>query len=258
MIDSPETLKARLTWITLYQQTQNAGLVCRRCGISRPTLRKWWRRFSEQGEEGLRSCSRRRKTLPERKLSFLQEQAVLDLRKKRRLGPKRLQSELDRQHHIHLSTSTLWHALKRNNVSATLRPRRRLFTPKRYFLSTPGERVQIDSCKIGTGLYQFTAIDDCTRLRVLGLYSNHQAASAIDFVSKRVCKELPFPIQRIQTDRGSEFMAEAFQQLLQEQKIKFRPTPPRSPHLNGKVERSQQTDRIEFWGGADRAVPIFL
>jgi len=46
-------------------------------------------------------------------------------------------------------------------------------------------------------------------------------------------------------------MAEAFQQLLLEQKIKFRPTPPRSPHLNGKVERSQQTDRIEFWGGAD-------
>ena len=42
MIDSPETLKARLTWITLYQQTQNAGLVCRRCGISRPTLRKWF------------------------------------------------------------------------------------------------------------------------------------------------------------------------------------------------------------------------
>jgi len=46
-------------------------------------------------------------------------------------------------------------------------------------------------------------------------------------------------------------MAEAFQQLRQEQKIKFRPTPPRSPHLNGKVERSQQTDGIEFWGGAD-------
>ena len=45
MTDSPETLKARLTWITLYQQTQNAGLVCRRrCGISRPTLRarKWF------------------------------------------------------------------------------------------------------------------------------------------------------------------------------------------------------------------------
>lgn len=29
--------------------------------------------------------------------------------------------------------------------------------------------------------------------------------------------------------------------------IKFRPIPPRSPHLNGKVERSQLTDKIEFW-----------
>ena len=29
--------------------------------------------------------------------------------------------------------------------------------------------------------------------------------------------------------------------------IKFRPTPPRSPYLNGKVERSQLTDLQEFW-----------
>ena len=29
--------------------------------------------------------------------------------------------------------------------------------------------------------------------------------------------------------------------------IKFRPTRPRSPHLNGKVERSQKTDKIEFY-----------
>src|SRR5438876_82955 len=29
--------------------------------------------------------------------------------------------------------------------------------------------------------------------------------------------------------------------------IKFRPIPPRSPHLNGKVERSQLTDLTEFW-----------
>ena len=32
--------KARLGWVKLYQQTGDAGLVCRRCGISRPTLRK--------------------------------------------------------------------------------------------------------------------------------------------------------------------------------------------------------------------------
>ncbi|MCT4697192.1 MAG: integrase core domain-containing protein [Candidatus Cardinium sp.] len=29
--------------------------------------------------------------------------------------------------------------------------------------------------------------------------------------------------------------------------IKFRPIKPKSPHLNGKVERSQQTDKVEFY-----------
>jgi transposase InsO family protein len=33
--------------------------------------------------------------------------------------------------------------------------------------------------------------------------------------------------------------------------IKFRPIRPRSPHLNGKVERSQMTDKIEFYPTVD-------
>ncbi|WP_435370220.1 helix-turn-helix domain-containing protein, partial [Acinetobacter indicus] len=30
-----------------FRSIVDAGLVCRRCGISRPTLRKWWKRYSE-------------------------------------------------------------------------------------------------------------------------------------------------------------------------------------------------------------------
>lgn len=37
--------------------------------------------------------------------------------------------------------------------------------------------------------------------------------------------------------------------------IKFRPNKPRSLHLNGKVERSQQTDLHEFWATVDLADP---
>jgi len=37
---NPE-IKKRLTWIKLFEATGDAGLTCRRCGISRPTLRKW-------------------------------------------------------------------------------------------------------------------------------------------------------------------------------------------------------------------------
>jgi hypothetical protein len=41
--------------------------------------------------------------------------------------------------------------------------------PQRYSRSLPGDRVQMDTMKVGAGRFQYTAIDDCTRLRVLGL-----------------------------------------------------------------------------------------
>jgi hypothetical protein len=58
-------------------------------------------------------------------------------------------------------------------------------------------------------------------------------------------------IQRIQTDRGTEFFAEEVQCRLMDEAIRFRPIPPRSPHLNGKVERAQRTVLEEFWAAAD-------
>jgi hypothetical protein len=108
----------------------------------------------------------------------------------------------------------------------------------------------MDTCKIASGLYQYTAIDDCTRIRVLALYKRRSAANSLLFLEK-VIEEFPFPIQRIQTDRGREFFAYAFQEKLMEYGIKFRPLKPASPHLNGKVERSQRTDLEEFYATVD-------
>src|SRR4051812_29410477 len=85
-----------------------------------------------------------------------------------------------------------------------------------------------------------------TALRVLVLYKRRSAANSLLFLEK-VIKEFPFPIQRIQTDRGREFFAYAFQEKLMEYGIKFRPLKPASPHLNGKVERSQRIDLEEFY-----------
>jgi putative transposase len=64
----------------------------------------------------------------------------------------------------------------------------------------------MDTCKIAPGIYQYTAIDDCTRYRVLGIYSRRNSKNSINFLHK-VIEEMPFPIQRIQTDRGTEFFA---------------------------------------------------
>ncbi len=108
----------------------------------------------------------------------------------------------------------------------------------------------MDTCKIASGLYQYTAIDDCTRYQVLRLYSRRTAANTLLFL-ECVTEEMPFPIQRIQTDRGTEFTAYEVQDRLLEWGIKFRPVRPASPHLNGKVERVQSTDLVEFYSVID-------
>ena len=108
----------------------------------------------------------------------------------------------------------------------------------------------MDTRKIGPGLYQHTAVDDCTRIRVLALYPRRSASNTLTFLEK-VFEELPFPVQCIQTDRGREFFAYSVQHKLREYGIKFRPVKPASPHLNGKVERSQRTDLEEFYATVD-------
>ncbi len=116
--------------------------------------------------------------------------------------------------------------------------------------------MQIDTMKISTGRFQYTAIDDCTRLRVLGLYPRRTASNAVHFLEQRMIEELPFPIQRVQTDRGGEFFGMGFQETLQRYCIKFRPNRPRAPHRNGKVERAQQTDWMEFYSTVDLEDPL--
>ncbi len=161
-----------------------------------------------------------------------------------------IRSELLRLHSVSLSLATIHKVLKRNRVEPLPKYRRRRRQVKRYNRAVPGDRVQMDVCKVAPGLYQYTAIDDCTRYRVLALYSRRTAANSISFLEKAI-DEMPFPIQRIQTDRGREFFAYRFQEHLLNWGIKFRPIKPRSPYLNGKVERSQRTDLQEFYATVD-------
>jgi transposase InsO family protein len=71
-----------------------------------------------------------------------------------------------------------------------------------------------------------------------------------------VVENMPFPIRRIQTERGREFFAEKVQKQLMIYGIKFRPNKPGSPHLNGKVERSQKTDKSELYPTIDVSVGL--
>ena len=133
--------RQRLAWVQLLDNTQDAEFVCRRCGISRATLRKWVRRYVA-GNVSVR------------------------------------------------------------HEASQLPPRRwRRKAPTRYSRPIPGDRVQVDVCKIGPGLDHYAAIADCTRYRVMGLDPRRAGTHTIAFL-ERVIEEMPFAIQRIQTDRG--------------------------------------------------------
>ncbi len=101
---------------------------------------------------------------------------------------------------------------------------------------------------------QYTAYRDCTRYKVLSIYKRRTANTLI-FLDEAMDR-MPFPIQHIQTDRGQEFFAYGVQQLLKEYGIKFRSIKLASPHLNGKVERSQRTDLDEFYSGNSTTIGI--
>ena len=93
--------------------------------------------------------------------------------------------------------------------------------------------------------YQFTAIDDCTRLRVLRIYPALNQKTAIQFADY-VLQRLPFPVQVIQTDNGPEF-GSSFHYHVLDKGVGHTYIKPRTPRLNGKVERSHRIDAEEFY-----------
>ena len=113
----------------------------------------------------------------------------------------------------------------------------------------PGELIQFDTVHLrplpALERRQFTAIDVVSRCAVVGVRSQATAGTAAAFLDELVAR-MPFPVQAIQVDGGSEFMAD-FETACQTREIALYVLPPRSPKLNGRVERLHGTCRREFW-----------
>lgn len=93
-------VRQRLQWVKLDEESGDAGLVCRRCAISRPTQPKWWKRYQAQSIDDLKNQGRQPHNSPAAPIGSEHEELILKLRGKRRLGSRRIQSELKRLHDI--------------------------------------------------------------------------------------------------------------------------------------------------------------
>ena len=94
-------------------------------------------------------------------------------------------------------------------------------------------------------LKQFTAREVVSRWDVIEAYRRATSITATQFLATWQ-RRMPVPIRAIQVDGGSEFAA-AFEQACQQQGIRLCGLPPRSPKLNGAVERANRTHTDEFY-----------
>jgi transposase len=104
-------VRKRLRWIELFEEVKNQTQVCLKCGISRPTLRKWVGRYQERGLDGLIAQSRRPNTSSAVRISERERKWIAELRA-RGLGSRRIQSELKRTYEFVVSCPTIEKVLK--------------------------------------------------------------------------------------------------------------------------------------------------
>jgi transposase InsO family protein len=121
--------------------------------------------------------------------------------------------------------------------------------PKGYIAKEPGDLVEVDTVDLrpvpGVVLKHFTARDVVSKWDVLGLYSRATANTAAQFLDA-ILARTPNELKAIQVDGGSEFKAD-FEALCEERGLPLFVLPPRSPKLNGCVERGNRTHREEFY-----------
>lgn len=259
--------RKRLKWFDYYRAHEhNASLTCRHFDISRQTFYRWKRRFHPGAHATLenRSCTpkhgrHRTWTTDE----ILAVQHVRTSLASCTWGKAKIQVVLARDGCM-LSVSRVGRILgylKRRGLlhQPVSRPgliRRHLHPrpyavrkPRGYPVLSPGDLVQLDTLDIrplpGRVLKQFTAYDVISRWTIADLHDRATARTARDAL-QAVLDRMPFRVKAIQIDGGSEFMGE-FESACRELGLLLFVLPPRSPKLNGGVERANRTYTDEFW-----------
>jgi transposase InsO family protein len=253
----------RLRALTIYTETGDVKLVCQAFGISRPSLYRWLKRFDPKDLNSLKEESRRpwrvRKPLWSRELV----EAVKALREEYPRWGKDKIAVLVRDQGHEASTSTVRRILrhlkqrgelkepKRRNISAKRRSRRPygVRKPGDYIAQRPGDLVQVDTLDVRpfpwVTLKQFTARDVISKWDVIEARRRATATTAKEFL-ETLEQRMPFKVKALQVDGGSEFYSD-FEEECQRRKIRLFVLPPKSPKLNGCVERAHRTHTEEFY-----------
>jgi len=262
-LELSKNARRRLKWFDYYNShAQNARLTCRYFDISPQTFYRWKKRYNPHRLQSLEERSRRPRHLRQPTAHIELIETVKKLREEYpRCGKDKL---VVREEGFCCSTSMVGRIIRRlkdrgvltepirNHVSAHRRGIRRPYAvrkPRDYQVTQPRDLIQLDTLDIrplpGVVLKHFTARDIISRWDVVNVYSRATAGTAAHFLDK-LEQRMPFTIRAIQVDGGSEFEA-VFEGECQKRNIKLFVLPPRSPKLNGYVERAHRTHTEEFY-----------
>jgi putative transposase len=255
--------RVRLAWMDFCRRCDNVAHTCRHFGISRQTFYRWQRRYDAYDLTSLEEHSHRPRQCRQPTWAFSLEEKVLGLRLQfPRWGKDKLAVLLRRQK-VAISVSMVGRILTRLQQQGRLveAPRsgvpgsRRALRlrpyavrkPREYAASEPVDLVEVDTLDVrplpGVVFKPFTARDVVSRWDVLHTRATAQTATQfLDTLQHR----MRFSIRALQVDGGSEFAAE-FEQACQQRGLHLFVLPPRSPKLNGAVERANRTHTEEFY-----------
>ena len=258
-------INSKLRWLQLRDKGLSIQEIAQVSSISRRTLYFWAHKLTHFGPDGLLDLSRKPKSCS-RAIPKDVIDKIKTIRLETKFGPDKIILRLQKQYGVNTTARSVARILKRLDLT---RKRKRIFVktkfPKKQAI-TAGELVQID-VKYARRfnkrwVYQFTATDDFTRLRLTKFYQEQSNYYAMDFL-KSVIKFFPFKIQAIKTDNASIFTnrytgyqksidpmnprLHALDRLCLEYGIAHYLIDPGKPAQNGKVERSHRTDQEEFY-----------
>ena len=237
-------------------------------GISQATYYRFKKNMETIGIKGLKPQSTRPHNLRRSEINQNIKKVIFKIRKENpTYGKAAIHKIMERDHEIEISESTVGRVITRairlgqieKITYGKTKKRPRIFNKyakrsspelRKQAVGFVGKMVQIDHMSVtspygGPTLKHFTAYDRTTKFAVHEIYSRASSTCAARFLQKAF-EEFPFPILSIQVDGGSEFMKD-FESFCEEKKIPLYILPPRSPKLNGGVERCNRTSRHEFY-----------
>lgn len=242
------------------------SFAARTYGVSLSSVKRWDKRYDGKDWHSLLEGSHRPHSHPKQHTEA-EERLISEIfwEKYKRYGWDGVYEEAKKKGYTR-SLSGMIHAAKRLELVDQGKAKTPHHRNQRYpEILVPGEKVQVDvkevpyNCLRGElrrdkHLYQWTAIDECTRYRFIYGFEEHTPENSVIFLEMLI-KAFPFKIQTIQTDNGTEFTYKyisedtecPFDIALRKHGIQHKLIPPRTPWHNGKVERSHRNDQRYFY-----------